>query len=82
MHRLALIAVGALTALMLSTPAYAFQCPKLVKQLQDATATRFDAAAANAKEKAAEANALHAAGKHAESEKMAKDALATLGIKS
>jgi hypothetical protein len=82
MHRLALIAVGALTALMLSTPADAFQCPKLVKQLQDETARRFDAAAANAKVKAAGANALHAAGKHAESEKMAKDALATLGVRS
>ena len=82
MHRLALVAIGGLTALMLSTPAYAFQCPKLVKQLQDETARRFDATAANAKVKAAEANALHGAGKHAEAEKVAKDALATLGIKS
>jgi len=82
MHRLALIAVGALTALMLSTPAYAFQCPKLVKQLNDSVSKRYDAAAANAKIKAAEANALHGAGKHAEAEKVAKDALATLGIKS
>ena len=82
MHRIALTAVVALTALTLSSPAFAFQCPKLVKQLNDETARRFDAAAANAKVKAAEANALHAAGKHAESEKVAKDALASLGIKS
>jgi hypothetical protein len=82
MHRIALIALAAVTALMLSTPAYAFQCPKLVKQLNDETARRFDAAAANAKVKAAEASALHGAGKHAESEKVAKDALASLGIKS
>ena len=82
MHRLALTAVAALTALTLSTPAFAFQCPKLVKQINDATAQRFDATAANAKQAAAEANALHAAGKHAESEKKAKDALASLGVKS
>ena len=82
MHRIALTAVVALVGLTLSTPAFAFQCPKLVKQLNDATAQRFDAAATNAKVAAAEANALHAAGKHAEAEKMAKDALATLGIKS
>ena len=64
----------------LATPAFAFQCPKLVKQLNDATATRFDAAAANGKQAAADANALHGAGKHAGAEKRAKDALATLGM--
>jgi hypothetical protein len=82
MLRIALTAVVVLTALTLSTPAFAFQCPKLVKQLNDATAQRYDAAATNAKVQAAEANALHAAGKHAEAEKVAKDALASLGIKS
>ena len=82
MHRVALTAVVALTALTLSTPAFAFQCPKLVKQLNDATAQRFDAAATTAKQAAAEANALHAAGKHAESEAKAKEGLAALGIKS
>ena len=82
MARIALTAVAALTALALSTPAFAFQCPKLVKQINDATAQRFDATAANAKVAATEANSLHAAGKHAEAEKMAKDALASLGIKS
>jgi ribosomal protein L35 len=82
MSRIALTAVAALTALTLSTPAFAFQCPKLVKQLNDATAQRFDAAAANAKIKAAEANTLHGAGKHAEAEKAAKEGLDSLGIKS
>ena len=82
MLRVAVIAAAAVTVVTLSTPAFAFQCPKLVQQLNAATATRFDAAAANAKQAAAEANALHAAGKHAEAEKTAKDALATLGIKS
>jgi hypothetical protein len=82
MPYLALTAVVSLTALLLASPASAFQCPKLVKQLQDATATRFDATAADAKLAAARAQGLHAAGKHAESEKMAKEALAKLGIKS
>ena len=82
MHRIALTAVVALVGLTLSTPAFAFQCPKLVKQLQDATAQRFDAAAANAKISAADANALHAAGKHAEAEARAKEGLTALGIKS
>jgi len=82
MYRVALTAIVALTALTLSTPAFAFQCPKLVKQINDVTANRFDATAANAKQAAAEANALHAAGKHAESEKLAKDTLDKLGVKS
>jgi hypothetical protein len=82
MHRIALTALVALTALTLSTPAFAFQCPKLVNQLNAATAQRFDATAANAKVAGAQAMALHSAGKHAEAEKMAKDALASLGIKS
>jgi hypothetical protein len=82
MFRVALTAVVALTALTLSTPAFAFQCPKLVKQINDATAQRFDATAADAKQAAADANALHAAGKHAESEAKAKAALDKLGMKS
>jgi len=77
-----LIAFSAVVTLALASPAFAFQCPKLVKQINDATANRFDPTAANAKQKAAEANALHGAGKHAESEQMAKDALNSLGVKS
>jgi hypothetical protein len=80
MTHLALTAVVSLVALLLAAPADAFQCPKLVKQLQDATARRFDATAANAKVAAAEAQTLHAAGKHAESEKVAKEALTKLGM--
>jgi hypothetical protein len=82
MKSLALTAVVALLALVLASPASAFQCPKLIKQLQDATATRYDATAADAKQAAVRAQALHTEGKHAESEKVAKDALAKLGIKS
>jgi len=82
MQALALSAVVGLLALLLASPASAFQCPKLVKQIEGATAIRFDPTAADAKIAAAKAQALHTAGNHAESEKAAKAALATLGIKS
>ncbi|HEU4368583.1 MAG TPA: hypothetical protein VFV05_10205 [Methylomirabilota bacterium] len=82
MHHLALTAVVSLVVLLLAGPAFAFQCPKLVKQLHDATGQRFDATAADAKLAADRAQALHGAGNHAESEKVAKEALAKLGIKS
>jgi hypothetical protein len=77
----ALVGLVALLSLF-AAPAEAFQCPKLVKQLQDQTARRFDATAASAKVAAQQAQALHAAGNHAESEKVAKEALNKLGVKS
>ena len=82
MKTLAISSMAALVALLCAAPASAFQCPKLVKQLQDATANRYDATASAAKVAAAQSNALHSAGNHAEAEKVAKDALTTLGIKS
>ena len=82
MQHLALTVVVSLVVLLLTAPAFAFQCPKLVKQLQDATGQRFDATAADAKLAAGRAQALHTAGNHAESEKVAKEALAKLGIKA
>jgi hypothetical protein len=82
MKSFALPAVVSLVVLLFAVPADAFQCPKLVKQLQDVTAQRFDAAAADGKIAAQQAQALHAAGNHAESEKVAKAALTRLGIKS
>jgi hypothetical protein len=75
------IALSSLFVVLLATPALAFQCPKLVKQLNDTVSNRFDATAAEAKIAAATANKLHTDGKHAESEKVAKDALAKLGVK-
>ena len=76
------IALSALATFAVVSPAYAFQCPKLVKQLNDTAGNRFDAAAAQARIDAANATKLHTEGKHAESEKMAKDALEKLGVKS
>ena len=79
MHRLLLPLVT--VAVLVSTgPALAFQCPKLVNQINTAVGSRFDAAAGTAKQAAAKATALHAEGKHAEAEKAAKEGLAALGI--
>ena len=62
-------------------PAFASSCPKLVKQIDDATANRYDPVAAEAKTKAKQGADLHAAGKHADSMKVLQEALASLGIK-
>jgi hypothetical protein len=48
-------------------PALAFQCPLLLKQIQDATAGKSDANSRRALELAAEGDKLHKEGKHAES---------------
>ena len=76
-----LIAFSAVVTLALASPAFAFQCPKLVKQINDTVSNRFDAAASQAKLDSEKAAKLHAEGKHAESEKLAKDTLANLGVK-
>ena len=52
---------------MMAGPAPAFQCPLLLKQIQDATAGKTDAASKKAMEIAAEGEKLHKEGKHAES---------------
>ena len=81
MHRLVMMAVIGIAALVLATGAEAFQCPKLITQINDAAGNRLDGAGYEARTKAAEADQLHKAGKHAESEKAAKEGLALLGIK-
>ena len=75
------IAFSIVVTLAMVSPAFAFQCPKLIKQINDTVGNRFDAAAAQAKIDSASAAKLHAEGKHAESEKAAKDALGKLGVK-
>ncbi len=75
MYRLVLTVLVGLVALALASPASAFQCPKLVAQINQATAQRYDPTAADAKVKAVQAQALHAAGNHADSEKLAKETL-------
>ncbi len=81
MHRLILMsAVLGLTTVLLAGPALAFQCPKLITEINNATGNRIDAAGNSAKDKAAQAGQLHAQGKHAEAEKAAKEGLAMIGI--
>ena len=81
MKWLAVSSAIVLSGFLLTSPALAGSCPKLVKQIQDATGNRYDATAANAKVAAAQAASLHQAGNHAESEKVAKEALEKLGLK-
>ena len=80
MRRFVVTIVIGLAALCVAGPALAFQCPKLVKKIEDETAIRFDQAAADAKVKGAEAAELHRQGKHAESEAAAKEGLKILGM--
>ena len=65
---------------MLAGPAVAFQCPLLIKQIEDATAGKTDPASAKAKEQAAEAKKLHEAGKHAESVAKAEEAAKSISL--
>jgi hypothetical protein len=82
MHRLITAVVIALATLICAGAADAFQCPKLVSQINEAAGNRFDAAAYDARTKAAEAERLHKEGKHAEAERAAKEGLDKLGIKA
>ena len=60
--------------------ALAFQCPLLIKQVQDATAGKSDANSAKANALAAEAKKLHDAGKHAESIAKAEEAARAINL--
>ena len=80
MPRFAFVTVIGLAVVLFAGEALAFQCPKLIKKIEDEIAIRFDPASQDAKEKAALAAELHAKGNHAESEKVAKDGLKVLGM--
>jgi hypothetical protein len=69
-------------ALIASTasPALANECPLLQAQIDKAIGTRADSGAANAKELAAQAWALHQAGKHQESVVKYDEAAKAAGI--
>ena len=80
MRRFAFVfTVAAAGAILAAGSADAFQCPKLVAQINNEAGNRLDGASYDAKQLAAEAAKLHAEGKHAEAEKAAKDGLAKLG---
>jgi hypothetical protein len=57
-----------------AAPAFANQCPLLVKQINDACAGKTDDGCKKAVAGAAEAKALHDAGKHAEAVAKAQEA--------
>jgi hypothetical protein len=80
MRRFIVMTLIALATLCVAGPALAFQCPKLVKKIEDEAGMRFDPAAADARAKAAQATELHAQGKHAEAEAAAKEGLKILGM--
>jgi hypothetical protein len=61
-------------------PALASQCPTLQAQIDRAIGNRFDPGAANARSLASQANSLHVAGKHAESEAKYDEAAKAAGI--
>ncbi len=65
---------------VMAGPALAFQCPLLIKQIEDATAGKTDANSTKAKELAAEAKKLHEAGKHAEAVAKAEDAAKQINL--
>lgn len=65
---------------LMAGPALAFQCPLLVKQINDAVGTKTDAASTKAKSLAAEAKSLHDAGKHAEAVAKADEAAKAINL--
>ncbi len=81
MRRFALMfAVVAVGTVLATGPALAFQCPKLIAQINNEPGNRLDGAGYDARQKAAEAAKLHADGKHADSVKVAQEGLTMLGM--
>jgi hypothetical protein len=82
MVRKALLA--ALLATFVAVPAFAFHCPADMKKIDEALAKNPKLSAeqlTTVKAKRAEGEALHNAGKHAESVAVLAEAMALLGIK-
>src|SRR3989441_9427330 len=81
MGRVALAVSVALALLFtVAGPSSAFQCPKLIKQVNDEAGSRLHDASYNTRQLADDAEALHKAGKDAEAEAQAKEALKQLGM--
>ena len=74
---LTLVGIGTFVALA-AGPALAFQCPKLIGEINSMAGNRLDNAGYDAREKAAQAQKLHSEGKHADSVKAAQEGLAKL----
>ena len=65
---------------LVAGPAFANQCPLLIKQVMDATAGKTDDASEKAAALANEAKALHDSGKHAESVAKAQEAAKAINL--
>ena len=74
------ILIGMAMVVFAATPALAFECPLLQKQIDDAIGNRLDATSANAKAIAAQGWDLHKAGKHAEAIAKYDEAAKVAGI--
>jgi len=59
MPRFAVVTVIGLSIALFAGQAMAFQCPKLVKKIEDEIAIRFDPASQDAREKAARSRGMH-----------------------
>ena len=75
------VATGSLALVLCASTALAFQCPALIKQVNDAAGNRLDSAGYTAREMVKEAEALHKAGKHADAVMKAEDAAKAIGLK-
>jgi len=81
MARVALsVTVALVLVFAVAVPSWAFQCPKLIKAVNDEAGNRLDDAGYDARQLAEQAEQLHKEGKHAESEAKAKEAMKKLGI--
>jgi len=79
MHRaLMFVLVATVVVLAFAGQALAFQCPKLAAQINATVGQRYDAAAADAKEKVQTVMQLHGAGNHPDAEKLAKEVIEKL----
>jgi hypothetical protein len=65
---------------LVAAPAFANQCPLLIKQITDACAGKTDDACKKALAEAQDAKALHDAGKHAEAIAKAQDAAKQINL--
>jgi hypothetical protein len=74
------LAIVVAMAVLTAAPAWAFQCPLLIKQIQDATAGKTDDGSKKAMALANEAKALHDQGKHTESVAKAEEAAKAINL--
>jgi len=81
MGRVALaVSIALALVLAVAGPSSAFQCPKLIKAVNDEAGNRLDDAGYDARQLAEQAEQLHKEGKHADAEAKAKEAMKKLGI--